>query len=464
MRHNTRRFPGTRIAAGLAIAAGCAAVTENPDGDVRPDTLDVVDPDTADETLADQPIDTTCPAGLTWCTDGCADLATDPDHCGTCETACPAPFDNTVAACDAGSCRVHCAPGWIDVDGVPGCETACPGGGTEICNGFDDDCDGITDDGFPCRAGETLACATPCGTTGSGRCTAACEIPTGAACSPPAEACNGADDDCDGATDEELPCAPGDAVACTTSCGSAGTVTCTATCEIPTDCPIPAETCNGADDDCDGRTDENLAGCPTCVRGCDGRDCGDDGCGGACGTCAAPAVCGTDGRCAAPTCAVQGCDTGTQNRDRCTGARIIGRRTASGSSGYRISDDTCYASDRFDDSTSCWDAGADHAYRIFMRAGERIDVSLEVDWACPAYDTYSWRATLKIFANTGCTDALCANKVYCEDNIGSSHSTSYTATADSWYVIVVDGSSAFDDEEDYVLTVRLTCAVAGCEC
>ncbi|MEY3013965.1 MAG: hypothetical protein RIT45_2700 [Pseudomonadota bacterium] len=45
---------------------------------------------------------------------------------------------------------------------------------------------------------------------------------------------------------------------CTTSCGSAGTRDCSATCRWLA-CVPPTETCNGVDDDCDGDTDE---GCP----------------------------------------------------------------------------------------------------------------------------------------------------------------------------------------------------------
>ncbi len=47
--------------------------------------------------------------------------------------------------------------------------------------------------------GAVQPCATPCGTTGTAVCSAACGL---SACEPPAEACNGADDDCDGETDE----------------------------------------------------------------------------------------------------------------------------------------------------------------------------------------------------------------------------------------------------------------------
>ncbi len=74
----------------------------------------------------------------------------------------------------------------------------------ELCNGADDDCDGITDEGFElgaaCAEGE-LRCRSGgvwiCGADGARK----CDRPAPATFD---ETCNGADDDCDGATDEGL--------------------------------------------------------------------------------------------------------------------------------------------------------------------------------------------------------------------------------------------------------------------
>ena len=80
------------------------------------------------------------------------------------------------------------------------------------------------------------------------------------------------------------------------------------------------ETCNGVDDDCDGGTDEGggalcpaghvcegLSGC-SCVPACDGRVCGDDGCGGSCGTCTGHDTCDGDGQCTCiPACSGKTC-------------------------------------------------------------------------------------------------------------------------------------------------------------
>jgi cysteine-rich repeat protein len=207
--------------------------------------------------------------------------------------------DNT-DACTTSCNSARCGDGFVqsgaeDCDSVPprSCTTACSTTGTqacmscrweatcmppaEICNGVDDDCDTAADEGFACVMGATTACTTTCGTTGSGTCTATCTLPTGAVCTPPAETCNALDDDCDGATDETFECVQDRAgVSCTTSCGSTGTGVCSSSCSLPPAgaCAIPAETCNGRDDNCDGVTDAEPCGfgsiglCVMGVRGC----------------------------------------------------------------------------------------------------------------------------------------------------------------------------------------------------
>lgn len=107
----------------------------------------------------------------------------------------------------------------------------------EICNGVDDDCDGLVDEDFPekgrpCRSGGFGVCAGSgtlvCRADGLGL---ECQVtlPGG---SPAPEACNTLDDDCDGAIDEGCP-----------PC-------------------VETETCgNFVDDDCDGAVDEGCGSC-----------------------------------------------------------------------------------------------------------------------------------------------------------------------------------------------------------
>jgi hypothetical protein len=130
--------------------------------------------------------------------DGCA-LATyyrdgDGDHYGVASMsmqACapPAGYASADGDCDDARDTVH--PGAADV-----------------CNGLDDDCSGMVDDGssLQCTMGMSTSCTTSCGSTGTGTCSALCVRPSGASCTPPTtEAmCDGIDDDCNGVADEGL--------------------------------------------------------------------------------------------------------------------------------------------------------------------------------------------------------------------------------------------------------------------
>jgi len=126
---------------------------------------------------------------------------------------------------------------------------------------------GTLDPGEDCDGDPPEACSTSCGSTGTRTCTSIC---TWSTCAPPDETCNGLDDDCDGIADEDFDCAAGAAVDCTTSCLSTGTGTCTDDCRLPgpEGCTPPAESCNGLDDDCDTVCDNGFE----CCRG-ETEDC-----------------------------------------------------------------------------------------------------------------------------------------------------------------------------------------------
>ena len=193
------------------------------------------------------------------------DFMNDVNNCGGCNVTCQFPF--AAASCVNGACKQGaCLAGYYDRDpNVPGCETACniTNNGVEICDGLDNDCNGLVDDNpqastVPCLSKGVCAGTQP-----------VCMGQNGWTCTYPStyqqvedtsKGCDGLDNDCDGLTDEPFeigktcqvgtgPCAGTGTWVCDNT--MAGNHRCMGSMKTP-----GVEVCNGIDDDCDGEVDE----------------------------------------------------------------------------------------------------------------------------------------------------------------------------------------------------------------
>jgi len=216
-------------------------------------------------------------------------LNTDVQNCGKCGNACQ--LANAVPKCDSGVCKVlSCKTGYIDKDksDANGCEWPCTKSGTEICDGKDNDCNGVVDDpgGKPIDhktdplncGGCGILCVLPNAVTNciNSTCTfSGCkpggwvnannDTKDGCECQYKGqEVCDAADNDCDGKVDLDSagkplarscytgkpgtagkgPCKTGTQV-----CGSGSWGACTGELTPKT------EYCDGKDTDCDNQAD-----------------------------------------------------------------------------------------------------------------------------------------------------------------------------------------------------------------
>ncbi|MCC6215685.1 MAG: hypothetical protein IT376_12545 [Polyangiaceae bacterium] len=174
-----------------------------------------------------------------------------------CDSLVDEDFPDKGLACDdgqLGACRgtgtIVCSAGGTGTECVIDHPGASPG--TEVCNGLDDDCDGLVDEGLSCSG-----------------------------CVPAPEICNGVDDDCDSLVDSADPELETNEPTVGQSCGTLTPPNDQPPCQLGTNACINgtircvgyrgplAEICNGRDDDCDGVADtfEACPGANRCVEG-----------------------------------------------------------------------------------------------------------------------------------------------------------------------------------------------------
>jgi hypothetical protein len=216
------------------------------------------------------------------------DLQTSAADCGACGHRCE--FPHAAGLCKAGTCAMGaCDPGFLDLDGSPltGCEYPCvpSNGGVEICDGKDNDCNGVVDESDQ-RVGQRC---WPEGVAGcdvaTGQCKGGCALgvyaclPGGLVCQKPElprpEICDGLDNDCDGVVDDGI-----DVQTDPRNCG-----TCNHVCAIPNAVPACAagqcaiRACKTGFVDLDGRLDNGCeyACTPDGPEVCDGKDNDCDG-------------------------------------------------------------------------------------------------------------------------------------------------------------------------------------------
>ncbi|MBT8493692.1 MAG: hypothetical protein KJO07_11580, partial [Deltaproteobacteria bacterium] len=215
------------------------------------------------------------------------DLNNDPSNCGACGDTCDK--FGTIGSCSTGVCSFACRTGFVDLDNdidANGCEYQCTATalpGNDICDVTDNDCDGKVDEDINLDT-DTTNCGG-CGNlclvlnaspvcdafpdvdvvcTGDGDCSPVdgrateCRIPQGlteGVCVFSSACVQGACDpgflDCDDTVNNDClfqPDVPG--------------------CEY--ECPVfptEVETCDGEDDDCDGKIDEGFGIGAACDNG-----------------------------------------------------------------------------------------------------------------------------------------------------------------------------------------------------
>jgi RHS repeat-associated protein len=244
-------------------------------------------------------------AAGTACDDGnpCSsnDLCDGAGHCGSggpaalpdtncdgvdddCDGSADEAYASVATTCGTGACVRTGSTACVSAHVVDSCAPGTPSASDTTCDGIDENCNGMADDGY-------VAVATQCGigacaAVGTTSCVAGLVVdgchPGAAAAMDPS--CDGVDDDCDGRSDEDYGAA-------TVSCGfgtcvAGGALSCAggsvqSTCQPKPNCE--GDCADGTDNDADGFVDCSDSDCvslPTCresLQCADHKDNDEDG-------------------------------------------------------------------------------------------------------------------------------------------------------------------------------------------
>ncbi len=148
-------------------------------------------------------------------------------------------------------------------------------------------------------------------------------------------------------------------------------------------------------------------------------------------------------------------DDHTADRETCDSAWIIGRAA--------VIDDIAGETYGSGGDIACGSGegtGLDQFYRIFLLAGETLDVTMtDPNWEIDPVLALYRSATAG--SGTGCDTVL-----ECVDDVTSgAESFAYTADASGWYAIVADSNNSYPDlaYDSYALRVSIDCS-GSCGC
>ena len=384
-----------------------------------------------------------------------------------------------------GTCG-ECTNGLVCASGKCECTPQCDNKkcGDDGCGG---DC-GVCSEGQSCNDQGQCQCTPACDNKqcGPDNCGGSCgQCQSGQVCTPKGQCqgecvpncdnkkCgdNGCGESCGECGDGEG-CVSGQCVNQATCSGKCGVFKSGAPCQCDEKCFQFKNCCEDICTECKSTFEVQC-----CEPQCDGKQCGDDGCGGICGTCSNGQECSDVGQCETPcvpdcngkTCGDDGCggtcgtcpDGSTCNPiiNGCVGGEITGCDSAQnvGALPYVVDGDTSAAVNDFSFAN-----GECPGETIGWGGASNDDV---YEFTAPADSDYQFQLKAKfdsaLYVMTGCNDGACLGA---DEVIGSNKTETLTLSLsqDQTVYVVVDGfGNVSNVTGEYTLIIQSIC-VADC--